>query len=352
MAEEDNWFNTWQTGEPAWEAIDLQGVATAFLNSLDGANFGVDDSFLGSARFVSWTQLKNLLRNSHKNQTFKHHRLKFLNSKNPQTRDMGWRILKGYYDEWVKGQGTTDPTMERNIKRQKLLASKSRVYFDKSNTMSELKAWTYEDSSMGFSNHHLHHFGAWGTIKCMNLINQGTSFSERVGDRIYISSAWFSFCMTMKRTTGGYEGWCMKPNQPQTDYKNSGTIKYWIIWDKLPTDTPVAISNILRNGTLTSPINLQNRNRFKVLYTHYHDYNVAITDDGGNRGCYHEHYVKFPKPSSPGALWTQFDSATPADSSDLRRGGLYLMIMMTAEPVPQVDHSIMYRGHWRVRYKG
>ncbi|AUM61808.1 capsid [uncultured virus] len=91
-----------------------------------------------------------------------------------------------------------------------------------------------------------------GTVSLLNGVAQGTDFTNRIGRKIIMTSILWNFEL--------------HPN-PNASNPLGETIRNMIIYDAQPNSGsfPVA-TDILAAATPTSPMNLNNRDRFKVIF--------------------------------------------------------------------------------------
>lgn len=166
----------------------------------------------------------------------------------------------------------------------------------------------------------------------INNVSQGTTMSQRVGNKINMKSV-------SVRLTIGYK------NTAAVTYKDRATVRVMLVYDKQPNATYPAYSDILQdtstNATNTnsfnSNINITQKNRF-----------VMVKDKFINFDLNHqiEHVKMFKKLNN---TETSFKSTTGA-ISDIINGALYL-IVFKSQNISAVDNAICaYDIATRIRY--
>lgn len=89
-----------------------------------------------------------------------------------------------------------------------------------------------------------------GTVTLLNSIAQGTDYTQRVGRKVYLKSLLFQLDLQPTGTA----------SIPIGDF-----IRCLVVYDCQTNAVAPAITDVLQNGAWNSPMNLSNRDRFKVL---------------------------------------------------------------------------------------
>lgn len=92
------------------------------------------------------------------------------------------------------------------------------------------------------------------TITLLNGIATGTDYTNRIGRKITIKSILFRATVVPNTSS----------NTPAGD-----TTRHMIIYDSQPNGAAPAIADILQNSSINDPLNLNNRDRFRVLFDQY-----------------------------------------------------------------------------------
>jgi len=97
-----------------------------------------------------------------------------------------------------------------------------------------------------------------GTVVPINLLASGTAVNERVGRKVVLKSCLVNF--TVKNVIG-----------VNTNALQGAIVKVSLIYDSQPNGAiaPAAYNDIYSTAHPTSPLNLNNRDRFKVLWSKY-----------------------------------------------------------------------------------
>lgn len=158
-----------------------------------------------------------------------------------------------------------------------------------------------------------------GYIHCINAVAQGAGPNCRIGMRIEMISCNLRYFVRPKATT-----------------TKSGNFRVALVYDRQPNGAVPAYTDIFQTytaGTATyataaSGVNLQNKNRFKVLYDCIHQF-YPVTDTAGvltnnawsstNDSTNVQRFVRIPQ------LITEFDYVGTADIGSVRTGSLLLV---------------------------
>lgn len=146
----------------------------------------------------------------------------------------------------------------------------------------------------------------------VNGMQQGTSASTRVGSKIAIRSLEYRSYLQSPSGTGD-EQLC----------------RIMFILDRQPNGAaPTAITDILVESTVTSPRNLANRKRFKIMW----DKTYTIGDPAGenvNTGCptsrFLKFYMKFRRP-----IVVDYNSGNAGTIADISTNSVYMCTVGTS----------------------
>lgn len=151
------------------------------------------------------------------------------------------------------------------------------------------------------------------TITPINLLATGTDANNRVGRKIELKSVQVrSFFSLEANTING--------------------IRCMLVYDRQPNGAAPVIGDILATASVTGLLNMDNRDRFLILY----DEEIAL--DAGQAQC------RFNKVYKKLKLETVFNSTTTATASAVASGMLlYVTIGSTAADVSDVDQNTNIR---------
>lgn len=144
-----------------------------------------------------------------------------------------------------------------------------------------------------------------GSVTCLNLCDEGTGISQRIGRKICIKSVQVRGIV-----------------RPVDATSSDNTTRIMLIWDKQVNGVIATISEILSAATAHSFMNLDNRERFVVLM----DKQFAVgrrSDASGNSGSPNVYAVNKYKKMPAGSI-TIYDG-TGAGIADVNTGALYLV---------------------------
>lgn len=89
-----------------------------------------------------------------------------------------------------------------------------------------------------------------GTVTLLNSVGQGTDYTQRVGRKIYLKSMLFQLDLQPTGTS----------SIPLGDF-----VRCLVVYDCQTNAVNPTVADVLANGAWNSPMNLTNRDRFKVL---------------------------------------------------------------------------------------
>lgn len=144
-----------------------------------------------------------------------------------------------------------------------------------------------------------------GSVVALNLCDEGTSVSERIGRKICIKSVQI-------------RGFLL----PQDGQVSSASCRVMLVWDKQVNGVIATIAEILSASTSHSFMNLDNRERFVVLMDKMFSFGISDTTmplGNGPSTAVVNKYKKMPEGS-----FTIFDG-TGGGIADVNTGALYLV---------------------------
>jgi len=114
-----------------------------------------------------------------------------------------------------------------------------------------------------------------GSVLLLNGIPQGTDYNERIGRKVMLKSLFIRFTINVNPGVLGVLA-------PQGD-----VVRLMIVYDAQANGAAPAITDILATVNYDSPMNLNNRDRFKVLHDKFHtmwayNYSSGTTIIAGN----------------------------------------------------------------------
>ena len=165
-----------------------------------------------------------------------------------------------------------------------------------------------------------------GTVTCLNLCNEGTGVSQRVGRKI---------CMKSVQVRGIVD--------PVDGATNACNARIMLVWDKQVNGVIATIAEILSAATSNSFMNLDNRERFVVIM----DKQVSVGAFNNTTGYAQSPTVhtinKYKK--LPMGSFTIYDG-TGAGIADINTGALYLVTIGNQV----AGEGARFVGACRVRY--
>jgi len=144
----------------------------------------------------------------------------------------------------------------------------------------------------------------------LNGVSQGTDSTNRVGRQTIMKSLYGRLCSQPVRTTTA-----------GIDILTSGCLRMIIFYDAMSNGTTPGASDIMGGTLVTSPLNLNNRERFRVLYD-----KTLCTEQGG---VDIKMFKKFKRLNLP----VQFIN-TSNTAADIGAGSLWLLCLWTGHDVP------------------
>lgn len=148
-----------------------------------------------------------------------------------------------------------------------------------------------------------------GTVILLNGVAQGTDYTNRIGRKVIIKSLLMRYTLVPNTSSNTPAGDC---------------VRLLIVYDAQCNSATPAIGDILQNSAFNDPINLNNRDRFKVLSDKYVGMGACQYAAGTlTAGAPFAKQVKVYKRMG----LEQIFSGTGATSGSISTGGLFLIII-------------------------
>lgn len=171
-----------------------------------------------------------------------------------------------------------------------------------------------------------------GYTRCLNLLGTGTDIDQRIGRRVLNKSILLNMTWRLPDPVGdplmGYP-----PPSPVA-------IRTILVWDYQPNGVNIVISDFLKPvlnqsatsvPAVTSPNNLNNRDRFRTLW----DCRDTLSPGGDSLRTY-EKYIKINRET------TFSDGSTSADIGSVSTGALYLILLSDVFDYNSGNSSYIY----------
>jgi len=149
-----------------------------------------------------------------------------------------------------------------------------------------------------------------GSCTCLNLVAQGDDFNQRQGRKIILKSLYVRGFASSRDLTSG-------PN----------LARLIIFYDAQANGTTPVITDVLTAASSVSHLNLDNRDRFKILHDSQHAFGQVDTTAtqavGLGQGCYAiKEYIRIPK-----AFQNTTYNAAGGTAGAIATGGLWMLII-------------------------
>lgn len=168
-------------------------------------------------------------------------------------------------------------------------------------------------------------FDTTGTVTLLNGTATGTDFTNRIGRKVN----WRSFLI---------QGLIQVSTSPAFVSLN----RIMIVYDSQPNGALPAVTDVLQQATAVSPLNLNNRDRFRVLLDKRFalgPYNTTVSSSVADRTCMHLN--KYRKCN----VDTIYDGTTAA-IADIQSGSVF---MLTIGTQPATSNHL-FTGTVRMRF--
>lgn len=165
-----------------------------------------------------------------------------------------------------------------------------------------------------------------GTGILINGLAPGTGASQRIGKKVSMKSIQLRAAIG-QGATGGAAPF-------------AGFVRTFIVYDKQANAAVPTVASILEAVSGSSPMNMDNRERFLVLY----DRQIAIDQFGGNASAQIKMFKKI-------ALPTVFNAGTAGTVADITSGSLYIVFISENSFAAAATNPPVIQWYSRVRYE-
>lgn len=151
-------------------------------------------------------------------------------------------------------------------------------------------------------------FSAAGAVGLMNGVALGTDYTDRIGRKIVLKSIFMKFTI-----------------QPSTTSCPSGdSVRLLVVYDSQTNGAAPAVGDILNSATHIAPMNLNNRDRFKVLFDkHMTTEGNAFTAGAITAGASTPKFTKFYKKLDHEMIF----QGTAATVGSIATGAIWLLLI-------------------------
>jgi len=166
-----------------------------------------------------------------------------------------------------------------------------------------------------------------GQILLINGVSQGTDYNARIGRKILLKSLLVRFTLT--------------PNSGVTNGSVGDIVRIMIVYDSQTNGTQPVVADILQTSTFDDPINLTNRDRFKILTDKFLTMG-AFTMTGTPAlatGSPQPKYFKIYKKFNLDVIF----GGTGNTVGSVQTGGIFLFIMSLNNQITNLTHNSRIR---------
>lgn len=167
-----------------------------------------------------------------------------------------------------------------------------------------------------------------GTIVCYNLIAQGTDFTNRVGRQVCLKSCLLRLLCSPTNSAPDSQG---------------DVVRCMLIYDDQPNSSATVpnVTDVLTTADIFSGVNLNNRDRFKVLYDkrfqmYANAYTAGSLTAGAPQQMFKEKFIKLPN------LEVMF-SGTGGTIGNIASGSLLFLSLASNGSVSTLTHYARVR---------
>lgn len=167
-------------------------------------------------------------------------------------------------------------------------------------------------------------FTAAGTLTLLNGVAVGTDYTDRIGRKIILKSHLFRMNVRLAGLTAGIGEF----------------IRVMLIYDCQTNGAAPVVADILSTSTVISPINLNNRDRFKVLKDwmiglEAANFAAAVVTAGSPQHHFRQMYKKINM--------EQIFGGTGATVGSIQTGSIYLLTMGLIGNIAAIDYDSRLR---------
>jgi len=158
-----------------------------------------------------------------------------------------------------------------------------------------------------------------GTITLINGIAQGTDYNQRIGRKILMKSIFSKFFLVPNSTLNQVQG---------------NIVRVMVFYDSQTNGSAPAVSDVLTTGVYDSPLNLNNRDRFKIIIDKYYTMGAAVYTSGAlTAGSPYPTYCKKFKKCSLEVVF----GGTGATVGSIQSGGLFMLTIAAIDSITWCD---------------
>lgn len=158
-----------------------------------------------------------------------------------------------------------------------------------------------------------------GAVTLINGVAQGTDYTDRIGRKITMKSIFSKFFLLPNSTT----------NQV-----NGNIVRVMVFYDTQTNAAAPTVADVLQTAAYDAPINLSNRDRFKVILDKYYTMGAAVYTAGSlTSGAPFPAYCKKFKKCSLEVIF----GGTGATVGSIQSGGLFMLTIAAVDSVTWCD---------------
>ncbi len=164
-------------------------------------------------------------------------------------------------------------------------------------------------------------------ITTLNLMDVGSAVGQRNGRRAEMVSVYIRYCIQLGAT------------------ETTSTVRLLLIYDKQANGAAITAPDVLDANTPEAMLNMDNRERFDILWDKTFGMNITAADSGSGPNQHHVFLKKFVKLRNREIIF----SGTGGGIADIATGALYLMSLSTeavgaTAPVGNFVTRLRYRS--------
>lgn len=164
-----------------------------------------------------------------------------------------------------------------------------------------------------------------GSITLLNVPTLGTDMTNRIGRKIILRSVYIRGIL---RTSGSFN--------MTTISQQSQLARMLLVWDTQPNGSSPAITDILKAASATSQLNIDSRDRFKVLCDKQFAMGPFVIDTVNHYGLTSNQQAYAVKKYKKLYLETIFNSTNGGSIADITTGALW-MVWVGSQPAGNDD---------------
>ena len=158
-----------------------------------------------------------------------------------------------------------------------------------------------------------------GTVTLINGVAQGTDFNQRIGRKITMKSIFSKFFLVPNSTLNSVNG---------------NIVRVMIFYDAQTNAAAPSVSDVLATNAYDASLNLNNRDRFKIILDKYYTIGAAVYSSGAlAAGSPKPAYCKKYRKCSLDVIF----GATGATVGSIQSGGLFMLTIAAVTDVTWCD---------------